>query len=207
MDPALLRERLSRVLPTAPAEAVAAPAASDDAMDLVRGPLVPAAVLVAIVQGPAPGVLLTKRTAHLAQHGGQVAFPGGRIDPSDLSPEAAALREAQEEVGLDPAQAELLGRLPDYVTGTGFRVTPVLALLPPALDLRPAPDEVEAVFQLPLAVLLDPDAPQRRRAEFRGRMREFWVWPHPEHHVWGATAAILVHLAHRLRDDAEAAAA
>ena len=176
-------------------------------MDLVRGPLVPAAVLVAIVQGPAPGVLLTKRTAHLARHAGQVAFPGGRIDPGDPSPEAAALREAQEEVGLDPARAELLGRLPDYVTGTAFRVTPVLALLPPGLDFRPAPNEVEAVFQLPLAVLLDPDAPQRRRAEFRGRMRDFWVWPHPEHYVWGATAAILVHLAHRLRSGTEAAAA
>lgn len=176
-------------------------------MDLVRRPLVPAAVLVAIVQGPAPGVLLTKRTAHLARHAGQVAFPGGRIDPGDPSPEAAALREAREEVGLDPAQAELLGRLPDYVTGTGFRITPVLGLLPPGLDLHPAPDEVEAVFQLPLAVLLDPDAPQRRRAEFRGRMREFWVWPHPEHYVWGATAAILVHLASRLRGAAEAAAA
>jgi 8-oxo-dGTP pyrophosphatase MutT (NUDIX family) len=207
VDPTLLRERLSRSLPTATAEAIAAPAASDDAMDLVRRPLVPAAVLVAIVQGPAPGILLTKRTAHLARHAGQVAFPGGRIDPGDASPEAAALREAQEEVGLDPAQAEVIGRLPDYVTGTGFRVTPVLALLPPGLDLRPAPDEVEALFQLPLAVLLDPDAPQRRRAEFRGRMREFWVWPHPEHYVWGATAAILVHLACRLRDGTEAAAA
>ena len=83
----------------------------------------------------------------------------------------------------------------------------VLALLPPGLDLRPAPDEVEAVFQLPLAVLLDPDAPERRRAEFRGRLRDFWVWPHPEHYVWGATAAILVHLAHRLRGGKEAAAA
>ncbi len=207
MNPALLRERLSGSLPPAPAEIVAAPAASDDAMDLVTGPLMPAAVLVGIVQGPTPGVLLTKRTAHLVRHASQVAFPGGRIDPGDPSPEAAALREAQEEVGLDPAQAELLGRLPDYVTGTGFRVTPVLALLPPGLDLRPAPDEVEAVFQLPLAVVLDPDAPQRRRAEFRGRMRDFWVWPHPEHYVWGATAAILVHLAYRLRGGTEAAAA
>lgn len=207
MDPALLRERLSRSLAPAPAAAIAVPTASDDAMDLMRRPLAPAAVLVGIVQGPAPGVLLTKRTAHLARHAGQVAFPGGRIDPGDASPEAAALREAQEEVGLDPAQVEVIGRLPDYATGTGFRVTPVLALLPPGLDLRPAPDEVEAVFQLPLAVLLDPDAPQRRRMEFRGRMREFWVWPHPEHYVWGATAAILVHLAHRLRGSAEAAAA
>lgn len=207
MEEALLRERLGRALPPALAEAVAAPATSDDAADLARRPLVPAAVLVGIVQGPAPGVLLTKRTSHLTTHAGQVAFPGGRIEPSDASPEAAALREAEEEVGLDPAQAELLGRLPDYVTGTGFRILPVLALLPPGLDLRPAPDEVEAVFQLPLAVLLDPDAPQRRRAEFRGRMREFWVWPHPEHYVWGATAAILVHLAHRLRDGAAEAIA
>ena len=208
MDLDLLRERLSRrqALP-APAEAVAAPATSDDAMDLVQRPLVPAAVLVGIVQGPAPGVLLTKRTAHLARHAGQVAFPGGRIDPGDASPEAAALREAQEEIGLDPAQAELVGRLPDYVTGTGFRVSPVLALLPPGLNYDPAPDEVEAVFTLPLAVLLDPAAPQRRRAEFLGRTREFWVWPHPEHYIWGATAAILVHLAHRLRDGAEATAA
>ena len=207
MDLELLRERLSRRAPPAAAEAVAAPASSDDAMDLVQRPLVPAAVLVGIVQGVAPGVLLTKRTAHLTRHAGQVAFPGGRIDPGDASPEAAALREAQEEVGLDPAQAELAGRLPDYVTGTGFRVTPVLALLPSGLDYRPAEEEVDAVFTLPLAVLLDPAAPQRRRAEFLGRVREFWVWPHPEHYIWGATAAILVHLAHHLRNGTEATAA
>lgn len=203
MHSSLLRERLSRAIPAA---AIAAPATSDDAMDLVRGTLIPAAVLVGIVHGPAPGVLLTKRTAHLSRHAGQVAFPGGRLDPGDASPEAGALREAQEEVGLDPAQAELVGRLPEYVTGTGFRVTPVLALLPPGLDLHPAPEEVEAVFHLPLAVLLDPRAPQRHRAELRGRMRDFWVWPHPEHYIWGATAAILVHLAHRLRAEAAAAA-
>lgn len=203
MDSSLLRERLSRAIPAA---AIAAPATSDDAADLARGALIPAAVLVGIVHGPAPGVLLTKRTAHLSRHAGQVAFPGGRLDPGDISPEAGALREAHEEVGLDPARAELAGRLPEYVTGTGFRVTPVLALLPPGLALCPAPDEVETVFHLPLAVLLDPRAPQRRRAEFRGRMRDFWVWPHPEHYIWGATAAILMHLAHRLRAEAAEAA-
>ncbi len=111
-----------------------------------------------------------------------------------------------EEIGLAPERAELLGRLPDYVTGTGFRISPVLALLREPLELQPNPEEVEAIFTLPLAVLLDPAAPERRRAEFRGRTREFWVWPHEEHYIWGATAAILVHLAHRLRAQARAAA-
>ena len=91
--------------------------------------------------------------------------------------------------------------LRDYVTGTNYRVTPVLALLSPGFIARPSAHEVAAVFQLPLGVLLDPEAPQRRQAEFRGRMRSFWVWPHPEHYVWGATAAMLVHLARRLRGE------
>jgi len=183
----------------APAGALAAPVRSDDAVDLVDADLTPAAVLVPIILGPGPGILLTKRTSHLAQHAGQVSFPGGRTDPDDPHPEATALREAQEEIGLDPARVELLGRLTDYVTGTGYRITPVLGLVPPGLDFTPSPHEVEAVFELPMAVLLDPKAPQQRRAHYRGRWRNFWVWPHPDHYIWGATAAILVHLAHILR--------
>jgi len=183
----------------APAGALAAPVRSDDAVDLVDADLTPAAVLVPIILGPAPGILLTKRTSHLAQHAGQVSFPGGRTDPDDPHPEATALREAQEEIGLDPARVELLGRLTDYVTGTGYRITPVLGLVPPGLDFTPSPHEVEAVFELQLAVLLDPKAPPQRRAHYRGRWRNFWVWPHPDHYIWGATAAILVHLAHILR--------
>jgi 8-oxo-dGTP pyrophosphatase MutT (NUDIX family) len=151
------------------------------------------------VHGVDPGVLLTLRASHLKDHAGQVAFPGGRTDPGDPTPEATALREAREEIGLPPDQVELAGRLPDYVTGTAYRITPVLGLLPSGLALSPCEDEVAAIFTLPLSTLLDPAAPQRRRAEWRGRQREFWVWPHPEHYVWGATAAILVHLAHRLR--------
>ena len=197
MDLSALRQRLSG--DTAPPEAIAAPAASDDALDLNDGPLRPAAVLVPVVHGSAPGVLLTLRTAHLRAHGGQVAFPGGRIEPEDASPEAAALREAHEEIGLPPSQVELVGRLPNYVTGTGFHITPVLALLPDGLALTPSPDEVAAVFTLPLTTLLDPAAPERRRRLFRGRERGFWVWPHERHYIWGATAAILVQLAARLR--------
>ncbi len=169
--------------------------------------LVPAAVLVGIATGPAPGVLLTRRTEHLRQHSGQVSFPGGRIDPEDASAEAAALREAREEVGLDPSHADIVGRLGDYATGTGYRITPVLALLTPGYATRASAEEVSHIFELPLDVLLDPAAPERRGALWRGAMREFWVWPHPEHYIWGATAAILVHLAARLRGDTPADAA
>jgi len=179
--------------------AFAALATSDDAIDLVDRPLTAAAVLVPILHGADPGVLLTLRASHLKDHAGQVSFPGGRTEPDDASPEAAALREAHEEIGLEPGHVELAGRLPDYVTGTAYRITPVLGLLPSGLALSPCEDEVAAIFTLPLPVLLDPAAPQRRYAEWRGRRREFWVWPHPEHYIWGATAAILVHLAHRLR--------
>jgi len=204
-----LRERL-RVAPALPdvdpVMTMNTPPAigADDIPRAGDRPLVAAAVLVAFVMGAEPGILLTRRTAHLNKHAGQVSFPGGRIDPDDATPEAAALREAQEEVALDPGAVELAGRMGDYVTGTGYRITPVIGLLPDgmelaALNLSPSPAEVEAVFALPLHVLMDPDAPERRRAHLAGRWREFWVWPHSEHYIWGATAAILVHLAERLR--------
>jgi hypothetical protein len=94
---------------------------------------------------------------------------------------------------------DVLGRLADFVTGTGFRITPVVGLLPPGMVFHPAPHEVDVVFELPLDVLLDRDAPQRQRHYVRGIWREYWVWPHPDHYIWGATAAILVHLAQKLR--------
>jgi 8-oxo-dGTP pyrophosphatase MutT (NUDIX family) len=163
--------------------------------------VVPAAVLVPIVLHEAPTILLTKRTSHLKKHAGQVSFPGGRIDPEDPNPEAAALREAWEEIGLPSSSVDVLGRLNDQVTGTGFRITPVLAALPPALTYEISPHEVESIFELPLHVVLDPAAPRRQMHEVGGQWREYWVWPHPDHFIWGATAAILVQLAERLRGD------
>jgi 8-oxo-dGTP pyrophosphatase MutT (NUDIX family) len=160
---------------------------------------VPAAVLVPIVMGPEPSLLLTKRTSHLKKHAGQVSFPGGRVDPEDRDATAAALREAHEEIALDPASVEIVGRMDDYVTGTGYIITPVLGLIPHGAAYRASPDEVEAVFEFPFSTLLDPDAPRRQKQHVRGRWREYWVWPHPEYFIWGATAAIMHHLAGKLR--------
>jgi 8-oxo-dGTP pyrophosphatase MutT (NUDIX family) len=174
----------------------------DDMMATLAKDVVAAAVLVPVVMGETPGILLTKRTSHLSAHAGQVSFPGGRIDPDDGGPEAAALREAWEEIGLDPDAVEVLGRMAGHVTGTGYRITPVLGLLPPDLTYRLSAHEVEAVFELPMTVVLDPDAPKRQRQHVRGVWREYWVWPHPDHYIWGATAAILVRLAQRLRERA-----
>ncbi|MGX9964340.1 NUDIX hydrolase [Roseomonas sp. F4] len=161
---------------------------------------VPAAVLVPIIwHESGPGVLLTLRSAKLSAHAGQVAFPGGRMEQGETA-EQTALREAAEEVGLDPRLPVIAATLPDHMTGTGYRVTPVVAFLDPPVTLTPDPSEVQAVFELPLAVLYDPAAPTRRSTEWRGRMREYWVWPHAEHLIWGATATILVNLSRVLRE-------
>ena len=156
-----------------------------------------AAVLVAIE--PQRGVWLTRRAAHLVHHAGQVALPGGSLDPDDASHEAAALREAEEEIGLDPASVEVLGRLDDFITGTGFHITPITALVHGQPRFAAAPDEVAAIFPLNLSDLLDPALPEWRRARWHGGARDFPVWPHPDHVIWGVTAWILFRLAEALR--------
>lgn len=155
----------------------------------------PAAVLVPIVLRPeALTVLLTRRTAHLKDHSGQISFPGGRAEPADASPEGTALREAHEEIGLATERVEVLGRLSEYHTRTDFRVTPVVGLVSPPFDLRLDAHEVDEAFEVPLTFLLDPAHHQRHTREFQGRMVPYFAIPYRDYYIWGATAAMLVNL-------------
>jgi 8-oxo-dGTP pyrophosphatase MutT (NUDIX family) len=159
----------------------------------------PAAVLVPIIEREAGlSLLLTQRAPHLTLHSGQVSFPGGRADEGDAGPEATALREAHEEIGLDPARVELLGRLPEYRTGTGYLITPVVGVLNPPFELRPDPREVTEIFEVALEVLLDPANHLRESMQWQGRQRHFFVIPHDKHRIWGATAGMLVNLSRYL---------
>ncbi|HZZ94331.1 MAG TPA: CoA pyrophosphatase [Usitatibacter sp.] len=156
-------------------------------------PLRDAAVLLLIVDhASGPTVVFTQRTAHLADHAGQISFPGGRTHPGDGSPERTALREAEEEIGLPPEKVQVLGRLPEYRTGTGFAVTPIVGWTEPPIEYRPDPHEVEAVFEVPLAFLLDPANHRYESAFFKGALRKYWAMPYGERFIWGATAAMLV---------------
>ena len=157
-----------------------------------RQPLEPAAVLLLVVNHPEPTVVLTQRTSHLAHHAGQIAFPGGRREGSDDTPERTALREAEEEIGLEGARVELLGRLPEYRTSTGFAVTPVVGWAEPPLAYRPDPHEVADVFEVPLTFLLDTRNHRYESAFYRGRMRHYWAMPYGERFIWGATAGMIV---------------
>ncbi|MRD72499.1 CoA pyrophosphatase [Rhodocyclus tenuis] len=160
--------------------------------------LTPAAVLVPIVlRRQAPTLLLTRRNDRLKDHPGQISFPGGRIEASDASPEAAALREAQEEIGLDHRRVEVQGFLPDYCTGTGFRITPVVATLHPPFALRAEPDEVAEIFEVPLAFMLDPANHQRHPYTLPTRSGHYDAIPWQDRYIWGATAGMIRLLACR----------
>ncbi len=165
----------------------------------------PASVLIPIVQRPESlQILLTQRTAHLRSHAGQIAFPGGRRDADDQSMVATALREAQEEIGLHSDHIEVLGTLPDYLTGTGFRVTPVVALVSPPFELTLQPEEVDEAFEVPLSFLMNPIHHQRRIVRWENGERSFYAMPFRaqsrseapgrEYFIWGATAAMLRNL-------------
>ncbi len=162
-------------------------------------PGVPAAVLIGLVAHPGgPHVILTKRTDHLRDHAGQISLPGGRIEPFDVSPEAAALRETFEEIGLAPHRIELLGMLLPYDTITGFRILPFVGWIEPPVSFTPDPFEVADVFEVPLEFLIDSANHRRDSLVVEGRTRAFYVLPFPDHHIWGATAGILVNFARLL---------
>lgn len=158
---------------------------------------IPAAVLIAITDRPEPGVILTLRPETMRAHAGQVAFPGGRVDAGEDSV-AAALREAREEIALDPATVAVVGAADPYLTVTGYRVVPVLGVIPPDLPLVPSEAEVAAVFETPLAWLLDPANHGIGALDFRGTTRHFVEMLWQDRRIWGATAAMIVNLSRRL---------
>lgn len=166
---------------------------------IVRDGLRDAAVLIPVVDHKdGASVILTKRTEKLRHHSGQVAFPGGSIDPTDASSEGAALRETEEEIGLDRSFVEVVGRLPDYVSGSGFRVAPILGIVRPGFLLTLNVDEVDDAFEVPLAFLMNEANHTRESREWQGHMRNYYVMPYADHYIWGLTAGIIRVLYERL---------
>ena len=165
---------------------------------LADKPFRPAAVLMPIVAHDAPTFLLTRRASSLATHSGQVAFPGGRIDEGDSDPADAAMREAMEEIGLAREFITPLGYLEPYLSGTGFRIVPVVALVRPGFRLRLNPSEVVDAFEVPFDFLMSPDNHLRHNREWRGLIRSYYAMPYGEHYIWGATAGMIRRLYERL---------
>jgi 8-oxo-dGTP pyrophosphatase MutT (NUDIX family) len=154
-----------------------------------------ASVLVPLVEREdGMTVIFTQRTAHLAAHAGQISFPGGGMEPSDDNAVATALRETQEEIGLEPERVEIAGRLDTYVTRTGFEITPVVGFIRPPFILNPDPFEVAEVFEVPLEFFLKPGAVKKETRQFQGTQRHFYVFPYEHRYIWGATAGMLVNL-------------
>lgn len=167
----------------------------DRLQDMADTPLTAAAVLVPLVYRPTHlSVLLTQRTEHLSKHPGQIAFPGGRAEPDDPSAEATALRESREEIGLPAGQVYLAGRLPTYITITGYQVTPVVGLLAPPFDLQLDANEVADAFEVPLSLFFDPTNYTRHQYELAGRHGSYLAVTFEQRFIWGATAAMLLSL-------------
>lgn len=166
--------------------------------------LKPAAVLVPIVErDDGMTILLTQRTDHLNDHAGQISFPGGRVEETDADVEAAALREAEEEVGLPPDRVDIVGRLDIYVTRTAYEVTPIVGIVQPPFPVTPDPFEVAEVFEVPLSFIVDPENHQKGQRVHNGVQRQFYVLPYEDRFIWGATAGMLVNLSEVLRGELE----
>lgn len=188
-----LADKLAQALSAKPAQ----PPLPGDMVEAVPLETVPAAVLIAVTDRPEPGVILTLRRSDMRTHAGQIAFPGGRIDPGETAAQAA-VREAWEELGLEPSHVALVGELDTYQTVTGYAVTPVLGIIPPDLPLSPHEREVADWFQAPLGHLLNPANHQRHCVLFEGRQRHYYRIDWNSRNIWGATAAMLVNLSRRL---------
>jgi 8-oxo-dGTP pyrophosphatase MutT (NUDIX family) len=191
------RARLRFDVPAGLADPSVVPPSGDPGTDRMlqiiarEQPIRPAAVLIPVVDHPQPTVLLTQRSAHLNDHAGQISFPGGKIDPTDGSPLDAALREAEEEIGLSREFIDPIGYLDLYGTGFGFRILPTVARVRPGFDLRVNHSEVDDAFEVPLAFLMDPQNHQVHSKEFRGMERSYYAMPFEQRYIWGATAGIL----------------
>ncbi len=193
-----LAERLRAALEAAHGEGpILLPGDHFDYDPAIRGN--PAAVLVAVTERPDPGVILTQRTETLRRHAGQIAFPGGRIDPGDDGPVGAALREAEEEIALPPSRVEVIGTADSYRTVTGYDVTPVVGVVPPDLPLVPSEAEVASVFEVPLSFLLDHANHREGSLRYQGRERRYYEIFWEDRRIWGATAAMIVNLSRRLK--------
>jgi len=195
----LLRSRLLHEPPLLPLM----PTRSDYDLDpqnrpAIRPDLMPAAVLLPLLLRDEPHVLLTQRTDHLSRHAGQVAFPGGRADPKDVSLVETALRETQEETGIEPAFVTVAGFLDAYETGTGYAILPVVGILSEGFALMPQEREVAEIFEVPLSFLLDPANRVKQTREFQGRQRSFYAFTYEGHYIWGATAAMLINFSERI---------
>lgn len=189
-----LSDRLRSALSMPPSE----PPLEADLPELRAHASKPAAVLIAITDAPSPGVLLTVRREHLRTHAGQIAFPGGRVEP-DEEPSAAALREAHEEILLEPSAVDVVGPLEPYRTVTGYLITPLIGVVPPNLPLKPHEHEVAELFEAPLNFLIDPANLRRESALLQGRERHYYQIDWNGRRIWGATAAMIVNLSRRLQ--------
>ncbi len=190
--------RLAQRLRAALAAPPSSPPVEADLPELRNLAGISAAVLIAVTDRPEPGVILTVRREHLRTHAGQIALPGGRVDPGE-APVAAALREAQEELALDPSAVDVIAPLEEYRTVTGYSVTPVVGVVPPDLSLTPHDHEVADWFEAPLAHLLDSRHHQLETAVFAGRDRRYWQIEWDGRRIWGATAAMIINLSRRLQ--------